>query len=76
MYKVNRAESIEVGEIFHDETVSFALGTYPGVWFEAYVAVDAVEKSPGMCHVTGIHVFACYVAWSAEYWPRDACLEL
>jgi hypothetical protein len=58
MHQLDRFESGEIREIFHDEAVSLTLGLNPCVRFQTNVAVDAVEKLPGVGQVARIHILA------------------
>jgi hypothetical protein len=58
MHQLNRFESREVCENFHDEAVSLTLGSNPCVQFQMNVAVDAFKKLPSVGQVARIHILA------------------
>jgi hypothetical protein len=70
----NWFNSGKVGNVFHDETVAFALGTNPGVRFQMDVAVNAVKEGPGVRYIAWIQILASNVPRSAENWPGDSSL--
>ena len=74
MDEFNWFNSSKVGKVFHDESVTFALGANPGIRFQTDVAVNAIKEGPGVRYIAWIHVFASNVPGSAENWPGDSSL--
>jgi hypothetical protein len=52
------------------------LGEEPFVEIKPDLGVDGIEKLPRVGWVALVNILPLRGAISAEYWPRDSCLEL
>jgi hypothetical protein len=76
MNKVRWFEPREVRELFHYKKVSLSLGEEPLVGIKSDLGVDGIEKLPRVGQIALVDILPLRGAISAEYWPRDSCLEL
>ena len=76
VHEFNLLNPREVGNIFHDESVSCSLQVHPCCRFHTDVTSDAIHKFPCVCCITWVNILPYLMTRFTEDHPGCARLKL